>query len=156
MNRCLCCLFAFSFLLFYHANSCRSEFGAVLVYFYICDRTNILGESTKVLFLQVHWSCVYLLSWFHRWQLCNEMLCLSIVMPILSYFILGLMFSGQNYNRDLFVFLYLLLIIVSAMTSLRKHTDKSTFTGKSTLYLNRHQTEEWKGWMQVRFSCWSF
>jgi hypothetical protein len=81
------------------------------------------------------------------------MLCLSIVMPILSYFILGLMFSGQNYNRDLFVFLYLLLIIVSAMTSLRKHTDKSTFTGKSTLYLNRHQTEEWKGWMQVRFSC---
>ncbi|PNT12341.1 hypothetical protein POPTR_011G079400v4 [Populus trichocarpa] len=85
-----------------------SEFGAVLVYFYICDRTNILGESTK------------------------------------------------NYNRDLFVFLYLLLIIVSAMTSLRKHTDKSTFTGKSTLYLNRHQTEEWKGWMQVIFLMYHY
>ncbi|GMP71961.1 hypothetical protein CsSME_00030182 [Camellia sinensis var. sinensis] len=78
-----------------------SEFGAILVYFYICDRTDLLGESTK------------------------------------------------NYNRDLFLFLYALLVIVSAMTSLKKHNDKSTFSGKSLLYLNRHQTEEWKGWMQA-------
>ncbi|KAG6737196.1 hypothetical protein POTOM_059759 [Populus tomentosa] len=85
-----------------------SEFGAVLLYFYICDRTNILGESTK------------------------------------------------SYNRDLFVFLYILLIIVSSMTSLRKHTDKSAFTGKSMLYLNRHQTEEWKGWMQVLFLMYHY
>ncbi|KAF3451189.1 hypothetical protein FNV43_RR07282 [Rhamnella rubrinervis] len=77
------------------------EFGAILFYFYISDRTTILGQSTK------------------------------------------------NYNRDLFVFLYLLLIIVSAMTSLKKHNDRSAFTGKSILYLNRHQTEEWKGWMQA-------
>lgn len=27
-----------------------SEFGAYLVYFFICDRTNLLGESKKVLF----------------------------------------------------------------------------------------------------------
>ncbi|KAG6790159.1 hypothetical protein POTOM_006307 [Populus tomentosa] len=85
-----------------------SEFGAVLLYFFICDRTNILGESTK------------------------------------------------SYNRDLFVFLYILLIIVSSMTSLRKHTDKSAFTGKSMLYLNRHQTEEWKGWMQVLFLMYHY
>ncbi|KAH7545120.1 hypothetical protein FEM48_Zijuj01G0059400 [Ziziphus jujuba var. spinosa] len=78
-----------------------SEFGAIMFYFYISDRTTILGQSTK------------------------------------------------NYNRDLFIFLYLLLIIVSAMTSLKKHADRSTFTGKSILYLNRHQTEEWKGWMQA-------
>ena len=55
----------------------------------------------------------------------------------------------QNYSRDLFLFLYFLLIIVAAITSFKVHQDKSTLTGKSVLYLNRHQTEEWKGWMQV-------
>ncbi|CAO2842236.1 unnamed protein product [Amaranthus hypochondriacus] len=85
-----------------------AEFGMILVYFYVCDRTNILGFSTK------------------------------------------------NYNRDLFLFLYALLIIVSAMTSLKKHQDKSAFSGKSILYLNRHQTEEWKGWMQVLFLMYHY
>ncbi|KAI3741437.1 hypothetical protein L1987_59110 [Smallanthus sonchifolius] len=85
-----------------------SEFGGILFYFYICDRTSLIVESTK------------------------------------------------NYNRDLFLFLYALLIIVSAMTSLKKHSDKSAFSGKSILYLNRHQTEEWKGWMQVLFLMYHY
>ncbi|XP_052203261.1 protein REDUCED WALL ACETYLATION 3-like [Diospyros lotus] len=85
-----------------------AEFGAILVYFYICDRTDLLAESTK------------------------------------------------KYNRDLFLFLYILLVIVSAMTSLKKHHDKSAFSGKSILYLNRHQTEEWKGWMQVLFLMYHY
>ncbi|XP_028051137.1 protein REDUCED WALL ACETYLATION 3-like isoform X2 [Camellia sinensis] len=85
-----------------------AEFGSILVYFYICDRTDLLAESTK------------------------------------------------KYNRDLFLFLYILLIIVSAMTSLKKHNDKSAFSGKSLLYLNRHQTEEWKGWMQVLFLMYHY
>uniref|UniRef100_A0A7N0T3U8 Cas1p 10 TM acyl transferase domain-containing protein n=1 Tax=Kalanchoe fedtschenkoi TaxID=63787 RepID=A0A7N0T3U8_KALFE len=85
-----------------------SEFGIILLYLYICDRTDLIAESTK------------------------------------------------NYNRDLFLFLYSLLIIVAAMTSLKKHTDKSAFSGKSVLYLNRHQTEEWKGWMQVLFLLYHY
>ncbi|KAK4770014.1 hypothetical protein SAY87_030546 [Trapa incisa] len=85
-----------------------SEFGGLLIYFYVCDRTSILRDSSK------------------------------------------------SYNRDLFLFLYALLIIVSGMTSLKKHTDKSAFSGKSILYLNRHQTEEWKGWMQVLFLMYHY
>ncbi|KAF1876463.1 hypothetical protein Lal_00029811 [Lupinus albus] len=85
-----------------------AEFGLILFYFYICDRTNLLGDSKK------------------------------------------------NYSRDLFIFLYILLIIVSAMTSLKKHNDSSAFSGRSILYLNRHQTEEWKGWMQVLFLMYHY
>ncbi|XP_039053851.1 protein REDUCED WALL ACETYLATION 3-like [Hibiscus syriacus] len=85
-----------------------AEFGAILVYFYICDRTDLLGESTK------------------------------------------------KYNRDLFLFLYAILIVVSAMTSLTKHNDKSAFSGKAMQYLSRHQTEEWKGWMQVLFLMYHY
>ncbi|XP_012445470.1 protein REDUCED WALL ACETYLATION 3 isoform X2 [Gossypium raimondii] len=98
-----------SFLL-EHRTTLRAmaEFGAILVYFYICDRTDLLGESTK------------------------------------------------KYNRDLFLFLYALLIIVSAMTSLTKHNDKSAFSGKTMQYLSRHQTEEWKGWMQVLFLMYHY
>lgn len=85
-----------------------SEFGGILFYFYICDRTSFFADSTK------------------------------------------------SYNRDLFLFLYCLLIIVAAMTSFKKHNDKSAFSGKSLLYLNRHQTEEWKGWMQVLFLMYHY
>ncbi|XP_062180762.1 protein REDUCED WALL ACETYLATION 3-like isoform X1 [Phragmites australis] len=85
-----------------------AEVGIVLVYYYICDRTNIFSENKK------------------------------------------------SYNRDLFLFLYILLIIASALTSLKKHHEKSAFSGKSILYLNRHQTEEWKGWMQVLFLMYHY
>ncbi|XP_058083130.1 protein REDUCED WALL ACETYLATION 3-like isoform X2 [Magnolia sinica] len=84
------------------------EFGALLSYFYLCDRTTLFGEAKK------------------------------------------------SYNRDLFLFLYFLLIIVSAITSFKIHHDKSPFSGKSILYLNRHQTEEWKGWMQVLFLMYHY
>ncbi|KAF6134554.1 hypothetical protein GIB67_022294 [Kingdonia uniflora] len=84
------------------------ELGAILVYFYVCDRTDLFSRSSKM------------------------------------------------YNRDLFLFLYIILIIVSSMTSLKKHHDKSAFSGKSILYLNRHQTEEWKGLMQVLFLMYHY
>ncbi|KAG6529869.1 hypothetical protein ZIOFF_012084 [Zingiber officinale] len=95
-----------------------AEFGTILVYFYVCDRTNIFSQTTKVLSF---------------------------------YFVITM-----SYSRDLFLFLYILLIIASALTSLKKHHDKSAFTGKSILFLNRHQTEEWKGWMQVLFLMYHY
>jgi hypothetical protein len=64
--------------------------------------------------------------------------------------------SKKQYSRDLFIFLYLLLLLASALTSLKKHVDKSVASGKSILYLNRHQTEEWKGWMQVLFVMYHY
>ncbi|XP_025823970.1 protein REDUCED WALL ACETYLATION 3-like isoform X1 [Panicum hallii] len=85
-----------------------SEFGIILVYFYICDRTNIFAESKK------------------------------------------------SYNRDMFLFLYILLIIASILTSLKKHHEPSAISGKSILYLNRHQTDEWRGWMQVLFLMYHY
>ncbi|XP_074319980.1 protein REDUCED WALL ACETYLATION 2 [Silene latifolia] len=85
-----------------------SEFGLLLAYFYLCDRTNFFGGSKK------------------------------------------------SYDRDLFLFLYFLLIIVSAVTSFTIHQDKSPLSGRSILYLNRHQTEEWKGWMQVLFLMYHY
>ncbi|XP_047334883.1 protein REDUCED WALL ACETYLATION 2 [Impatiens glandulifera] len=85
-----------------------SEFIGLMMYFYLCDRTNAFGETRK------------------------------------------------SYNRDIFLFLYFLLIIVSAITSFKTHHDKSPITGKSILYLNRHQTEEWKGWMQVLFLMYHY
>ncbi|KAK6160959.1 hypothetical protein DH2020_004340 [Rehmannia glutinosa] len=45
---------------------------------------------------------------------------------------------------------------VSAITSFKIHNDKSPFSGKSIMYLNRHQTEEWKGWMQVLFLMYHY
>ncbi|KAL5541491.1 hypothetical protein UlMin_009201 [Ulmus minor] len=85
-----------------------SEFGFLLTYYYLCDRTDFFASSKK------------------------------------------------EYNRDLFLFLYFLFIIVSAMTSFKVHHEKSPLTGKSILYLNRHQTEEWKGWMQVLFLMYHY
>ncbi|CAN6242404.1 unnamed protein product [Urochloa humidicola] len=85
-----------------------SEFGIILLYFYICDRTNIFAESKK------------------------------------------------SYNRDMFLFLYILLIIASTLTSLKKHNEQSAILGKSILYLNRHQTDEWRGWMQVLFLMYHY
>ncbi|GFP98494.1 probable o-acetyltransferase cas1 [Phtheirospermum japonicum] len=43
-----------------------------------------------------------------------------------------------------------------AITSFKIHNDKSPLSGKSIMYLNRYQTEEWKGWMQVLFLMYHY
>ncbi|KAF8072744.1 RWA3 [Scenedesmus sp. PABB004] len=76
------------------------EFGSILVWFYMCDRTNIFWQSEK-------------------W-----------------------------YSRDLFWFLFACLTAVAVGSSLQPV--------RTPLLLNRPQTEEWKGWMQVLFLLYHY
>ena len=48
--------------------------------------------------------------------------------------------TKKQYSRDMFVFLSALLVIVAVVYTVRKTPEK---------LINRDQTEEWKGWMQV-------
>ena len=51
---------------------------------------------------------------------------------------------AQQYSRDLLVFLFCILTLVAWITGSKR--------GRVPMLLNRPQTEEWKGWMQVRSS----
>lgn len=53
----------------------------------------------------------------------------------------------QTYNRDLFIFIC--LCILAATGGYTTHTCKPTL-------LNRDQTEEWKGWMQILFLLYHY
>lgn len=76
------------------------QFGTIIVWFFICDRTNLLPQSEK------------------------------------------------EYSRDLFLFLFLLLTSVAYGASRQ--------TARAPVLLNRPQTEEWKGWMQVLFLLYHY
>ena len=55
--------------------------------------------------------------------------------------------GGKHYSRDTFTFVCLAILAVSASTSAPCH--------RGTL-LNRDQTDEWKGWMQVLFLLYHY
>lgn len=55
--------------------------------------------------------------------------------------------AGKHYSRDVFAFLCLCLLAVSASSATPSH--------RGTL-LNRDQTDEWKGWMQVLFLLYHY
>lgn len=78
-----------------------AEFGSLLLWYYLSDRTTLLGES------------------------------------------------GKSYNRDIFSFIFLVLTCVAFGPS-------SLQILKSPSLLNRSQTEEWKGWMQVLFLLYHY
>jgi hypothetical protein len=71
-----------------------AEFGSLMAWYFLCDRTPVIGEATK------------------------------------------------SYSRDVLAFLFLILTCVAFGSS------KEAI--KAPVLLNRQQTEEWKGWMQVR------
>eukprot|EP00659_Diplonema_papillatum_P015486 gene15486-23655_t len=78
-----------------------TEFGAHLIFFYLCDRTTLFFDPTV-----------------------------------------------KNYSRDTFWFIYLVLIAYNFATSLHYKQNGA--------YLNRDQTEEWKGWMQILFLMYHY
>jgi hypothetical protein len=53
--------------------------------------------------------------------------------------------SQKDYSRDVFLFMFLILTCVAYGSSRQQF--------KMPLLLNRPQTEEWKGWMQVGLTC---
>ncbi|GAB4818564.1 hypothetical protein N2152v2_005610 [Parachlorella kessleri] len=54
----------------------------------------------------------------------------------------------KTYSRDLFLFLFVVLTAVAAGYTLR--------ASRGPVLLHRHQTEEWKGWMQVLFLLYHY
>ena len=54
-------------------------------------------------------------------------------------------YGTKSYSRDVLGFIFLGLTLVAFFTSLKQC--------RVPVLLNRQQTEEWKGWMQVRAPC---
>ncbi|XP_028394366.1 protein REDUCED WALL ACETYLATION 2-like isoform X2 [Dendronephthya gigantea] len=50
--------------------------------------------------------------------------------------------TNKQYSRDMFIFIFFLLVFVAVVLTIKQTADA---------ILNRNQTEEWKGWMQVQF-----
>ena len=82
--------------------------------------------------------------------ICNMILgcCRVEVCTILFWFYIAdrtsaFSYGAKSYSRDVLGFVFLGLTLVSGFTSLKQC--------RVPVLLNRQQTEEWKGWMQVGF-----
>jgi hypothetical protein len=71
--------------------------------------------------------------------------CRCCSLPVVAAHLLLLL---QSYNRDLFMFLFVCLTAAAIGSSLQ--------AVRTPLLLNRPQTEEWKGWMQVLFLLYHY
>ena len=125
--------------------SCREalraavEFGTIMAWFYVADRTQLIAPGTKVRHRLVgagrraggaagaaRTSPAYP---FHPHSKPHPAHPTHHRSP------------PQSYSRDVFLFIFIVLTAVACGYSLKQHR---------TLLLHRTQTEEWKGWMQAR------
>jgi len=83
-----------------HTLKSMVEFGSIMTWFFLADRTNMLPEGSK------------------------------------------------NYTRDSFFFVYLMLVLFNFSQPMK--------VWRTPTLLNRSQTEEWKGWMQVLFLLYHY
>mmetsp|Transcript_12156 Transcript_12156/g.21783 ORF Transcript_12156/g.21783 Transcript_12156/m.21783 type:complete len:478 (-) Transcript_12156:646-2079(-) len=60
-----------------------------------------------------------------------------------------LLSTSKHYNRDVFYFIYSIIIIMGISSSLQTLPS-------SSIVLHRSQTEEWKGWMQILFIMYHY
>lgn len=56
--------------------------------------------------------------------------------------------GAKEYIRDVFLFIFLVLTLVAGSYTMRQ--------GRAPVLINRQQTEEWKGWMQVLFLLYHY
>ena len=113
------------------------ELGTILLWFYVADRTPAVAAGQKVRRRRV--GSLYGASETGSWagalgaqRAATAQPCLPGCRP----------HPPQTYSRDQILFIFLILTIVAFSYTQRP--------ARAAVAVNRQQTEEWKGWMQVR------
>ena len=109
-----------------------------MLWYYVADRTTVFPQGIKVRSLG-SFTDIVTPSLKH----CNSKSCPRPILLCILLVAVDNQFKIvlQSYSRDVLAFLFLVLTLVAMATSRVQH--------KAPLLLNRKQTEEWKGWMQV-------
>jgi hypothetical protein len=119
-----------------------AEFGTILAWFYVADRTQLIAPGTKARKgreggCHVGRAGSGKADGAGRESAGSSDERRDLHPPaLLSRLVLLL----QTYTRDLFIFIFVVLTAVAGGYTLKQHR---------ALLLHRTQTEEWKGWMQV-------
>lgn len=120
------------------------ELGAIMLWFYVADRTDTIASGVKVNLMKQCCCCCFGHTAFEvakQLYLCTYSKQTHPKNPFKHQHI-------QTYIRDLFLFIFVVLTLVAAFYTMRK--------ARAPSLANRQQTEEWKGWMQVLFLLYHY